>query len=161
MQKKKQGISRKDVLNMKESKMASFISNLNSVVDAVYQKNKKDNDMQAIKDKFDVVRKENPIGLVEMAGPYIWKYREKIKNENTSFFLNNSFEEDIQKAREDSQLAEITEYEDVPVLLNKIKRTWHSFMPAEQQILIKKIQALLADYVGYISSCRALKPTES
>jgi len=159
--KKKPEIKKKDVINAREASVSEFAANLNVIITSIHQKNKRDDDMQAIKDKIDVVRKENPVGLIEMAGPYLWKYKEKIGSENVSFFLNNSFEEDIEKAREESQLAEITEYEEIPALLNKVKRTWHSFTPPEQQIIVKRIKALLANYAKYLSASRTLKASES
>lgn len=152
--------NRTALTNSQDKSVTNFISNLNVILNAVYQKNKKDDDMNSLRDKFNVVRKENPNGLVEMAGPSIWKYREKIKDENVNFFLNNSFEEDIKEAQEKASVAEISEFEDVPVLLNKAKRAWHSFTLIEQQTIIKTIKTILQSYATYLSTCKELAAIE-
>lgn len=147
---------RKSIMDMKDRAITGFIADLGSILDAVFDKNKKDVDVIAIMDKFNVVRRENPSGLVEMAGPYVWKYKDQIRTENTSFFLNNNFEEDIEDAQSKAQVAEITDFEDIPVLLNKAKRTWHCFQPTEQQIIIKKMQSIIKQYATCLSADREL-----
>jgi hypothetical protein len=153
---KKANQTRKNILDMKDKAQTGFVMELNAIIDAVCQKNSKDIDIVGVRDKFNIIRRENPTMLLEMAGPHVWEYRVQIKDENIGFFLNNSFEKDIEKAQSQSAVAEITDFEDIPVIMNKIKSTWHRFMSAEQQIIIKRMKALIAHYATYVSATREL-----
>jgi hypothetical protein len=154
--------SRQELLNNKDKSMKSFLSDISFIIEAVYSKNKTDSDMLEIRDKFAVARRENPSGLVEIAGPYIWKYREQIKNEQVNFFLDRDFFEDIKEAKQTKgeEIVEMTEFEDVPVIMDKVKKTWVMFQKPEQQTLIKKVQSMLQHYCRYISVSRELDKAE-
>lgn len=127
-----------------------FVSDMTFIIEAIYQKNKKDPQIIELKDKFCIIRREDPTAIIAKAGPYLWKYREQIKQQNITFFLNNEFETDIVAATP-AEVLEATTFEDVPILLEKCKNTWHMFQITEQETLIKKIRGLLRSYALYIS----------
>jgi hypothetical protein len=139
-----------------ERGMVGFVRDLNKIVVDVCRKNDRDRDLRELRDKFFVVRKENPNGLVEIAGPYIWKYRKQIESRDASFFLTNSFEDDIIGSSPNG-VAEVSEFSDVPVLLQKIKKTWHQFDEDEKSVVMKTVANLLKNYSLYSFSCKKLK----
>jgi hypothetical protein len=152
-------LSRRDIINMRDTSMSKFNADLTSIVNAVYSKNKKDDEIISIKDKLSIARKENPVGLIEIAGPHIWKYREQIERENISFFIRNNFENDIIEASK--EIAEITEFEKTSVLLDKAKSVWHMLLKEEQIHMIKLIKSLLQHYSTYLSASKKLKEIEN
>lgn len=141
---------------IKQKDTTKFINNLDSIIKAIFEKNKSDPDMIELMDKFSVVRKEDPILIISRTGPYLWKYKEEINKQNVDFFLRNSFEEDIIQSQQKSQVAEISELEDIPVLLNKAKITWQKFLEPEKQAIMKKIRGMLSNYSSYTSACKKL-----
>lgn len=128
-----------------------FVSDMTFIIEAIYQKNKKDPQIIELKDNFCIIRREDPTAIIAKAGPYLWKYREQIKQQNIAFFLNNEFEADIATATTAGKFLEATTFEDLPILLEKCKNTWHLFQTTEQEALIKKIRGLLRSYALYIS----------
>jgi len=123
----------------------NFCAELTAVINAIYSKSSKDVDVMTLHDKFIVVKRENPKGLLEKTGPYLWKYREQIANENTEFFLNNTFEDDITGSPEDFS-----------VLLNKCKQIWHSLQLMEKSVIIKHIRVAVSAYAKYLSYSKEL-----
>jgi hypothetical protein len=148
---------RKQLIEASDQAVKDFAEDLGYLVDAVLQKNRKDNLMSDMKNLFDLVRKENPIGLIEIAGPYIWKYRDNISKQNVGFFLQNNFEEDIISAKKNKEIAEISNFEDIPMLLDQCKRTWHMFQKEEQQVLVKRVRNMLVKYATYVSATRTVR----
>ena len=146
--------SRNTLQDTVNTAVKNFCQDMTFIIDVVYGKNKKDNLLIDVRDKFVVIRKENPNGIVEVAGPYIWKYREQIKNKDANFFLHNTFENDIINSQ--GGVAEITPIDDITVILNKCKLTWHTFQKIEQDTIMKHVQNLLRSYATYVSATKEI-----
>jgi hypothetical protein len=147
---------KRDTIRMRDDSVRDFVNALNQVISAVYSKDKRDDSIIAIRDKFNVIRKEAPDRVITMAGPYLWKYREQIGEGNVNFFLNCDFEEDIKEAQRDSELAEITEFSEIPKLLGKAKRIWHCFTKEEKNVVMNHIKTMLQKYACYVSAEKSL-----
>lgn len=149
-------MNRESLLATRDKAVSNFANNMSKIIQAVKEKQKQNIDIIKIQDMFSVARRETPEMIVQMAGPYIWKYREQISTGNVDFFLANNFEEDIIEANGKKEIAEISEFENTALLMQCAKRTWHMFIPAEKQNIIKLIKSLLQEYAKYISACKRL-----
>jgi hypothetical protein len=140
----------------------NYSLNLGSLVDAVLTKHPKDAQLQGVVDKFNILRREDPMRTIELGGPHLWKYREQIHAENVNFFLNNNFKEDIVTgAAACNQVIDSSQIDSITDLLDKVKLTWHMYSESEQGVLIKKIKAALACYAKYISLQKQLQALEN
>jgi hypothetical protein len=131
-----------------------FINDMIFVVDAVYQKNRKDLKFGEFRDKFSIARRENPNGLLEIVGPYLWKYKDDIISQNVKAFLDNDFVEDVESFRVSHPNENL---DTVHVFLNQCKQSWGQFLPREQDVLFKKIRNMLSQYAKYASATKALE----
>jgi hypothetical protein len=149
-------MNKDNLLRSRDDAVKKFNLGMGKIIQAVKEKQKNNTDIIAIQDMFSVARKEAPEMIVQMAGPYLWKYREPIMQGDSGFFLDNDFEQDIIEAQNKKDIAEISEFENTALLMQCAKRTWHMFLPMEKENVIKLTKGLLSDYVKYLSACRAL-----
>jgi hypothetical protein len=140
-----------------EKNIGRFVNHFHLIITSVHGKNTKNEDFIALKDKFEVLKNANPSFIIEKAGPYIWKYKEQISGNNVAFFLNSNFEDDIKEAQNENSIAEVSPYENIVMLMNQLKRTWHSFIPEEQNTIIKHTRAMLKYYAGYLQDRKMMK----
>jgi hypothetical protein len=147
--------ARKQYLDQQESSMKVFITDFGYVITAMYNKNKRDADVMKIKDGYQIIRNENPKLVMEMAGPYLWNYREEIKGRKESFFLNNDFKKELAEAQK-SGVAEMTDFEDLPAIIGKMKRTWNLFTAVEKETIWGKVTSMLSQYASYVAAQKEL-----
>lgn len=150
-------MNRDNLLEVRDKAVSNFVLNMSKIIQAVKEKQKQNFDIIKIQDLFSVARRETPEMIVQMAGPYIWKYREQISAGNANFFLDNNFEEDIMEANGKKEIAEISEFENTALLMQCAKRTWHMFIPAEKENIVKLTKSLLLEYIRYISARKQLE----
>ena|SRR5271170_5611732 len=145
----------KQALKQKDDSIDGFISDITFVVNATHEKNRKDNDIISIRDGFLVARRENPEVVMLQIAPYLWKYRQDIINKNFNKLLNNDYEEEISEIT--GSLPEYSNFDKVTSIMQKIKRSWHLFSSAEQNIIQTKFIKLISHYATYIGACKALQ----
>lgn len=86
-----------------------------------------------------------PITLVEFVGSHLYPYRERIYSEDASFFLENEYEAEFERATDAEKVAIAAH------LLPKVKQAWRDATPAEQEMYAELVQSLLDDYIEFLS----------
>lgn len=137
-------------ISEKERTATDFANVMTTIINAIYEINKKDNYILEVKDRYAIVRRENPFIIITIVGPYLWKYRENIKTGNLDVLLNNDFRDDVFEAR--GLIPDC--FDKIEDIINSFKRSWILFNTNEKEILKKKLQKMLAYYSGYLSVCK-------
>jgi hypothetical protein len=145
---------KRELREQKDACMKKFIHELTQLASAAMTKNKNDADFSRRFDEYNIAKRDAPDAVLRIAGPPIWDYREDIAKGNVDKFLKADYIDDIQKYADKIPDADFIESE--RVLIEKIKRTWHLFVPAEQQIMLKRVQTLVSLYAKYIKINREL-----
>lgn len=135
-------------LATKDESLKKFLTEFTFILNVICDKNKKDVDIEAIKDGFMIARKENPECILIKVGPYVWKYREIMDDVNK--LLSYDFSKELDR------LANV-ENEKVKVILIKIKKTWGLFTKLEQDLINKKMKMIISNYATYVGACKQLK----
>jgi len=86
-----------------------------------------------------------PITLVEFVGSHLYPYRERIYGEDDSFFLDNAYEEEFERATDAEKVAIASH------LVPKVKQAWRDATLDEREIYAELVQSLLDDYIEYLS----------
>ena len=139
----------------KDISIKECINELVFIINSMCNKNKKDGDIQEIRDGFMVAKGENPVAIIMNAGPYFWKYRTHIERGDVNSLLNMEYKEEISEVQE--SLADNSKFEKISVVMQKVKRTWHLLTPTEQETMKKKFKLILIKYTGYLVACKKLK----
>lgn len=144
--------NKQQLLKDKEKYIVDFSNELLTLITAFWRINKKDPFILEIYERYGIIKRENPNLLIEIVGPYIWKYRETITLGNLDSLLNNTFNEEITEI-----IGMIPDTLDkIHDIIKSIKRTWTLFSYAEKEIIRKKSKTLLTIYSGYISICKLI-----
>ena len=138
----------------KDKSVADFVRDMTFVVNAIVLKNKKDEHMTEIRDKYLVAKTETPDSILQYAGPYFWKYREAIRNGKMAEIINNDFTSEI--ADFNNSLKDDASFETINVIIDKIKRTWNFFSESEKIAMIAKFKNLLSSYSTYVMADKAI-----
>jgi len=131
-----------------------FINELTQLAGAAISKNKKDDDFRRRYDEYNIAKRDAPDEIVRLSGPPIWDYREDIMRGNIDKFLKADYREDIKKYAD--RIPDVDYIEDERMLIEKIKRTWHLFQPAEQEVMLRRVQNLVSLYAQYVRINRLL-----
>lgn len=137
-------------LQEKEKAITEFANIASTIINAIYELNRKDIYILEIKDKYAIIRREQPQIIIKIVGPYLWKYRENIKTGNLDILLKNDFNDEKIEAQElihDS-------IDKINNIIESFKNSWLLFSPFERDIIKKKLQKLLAYYSGYLIACK-------
>jgi len=138
---------KKQMIQIKDRSILEFTLDMTFIVNIIYNKNKKDTDIEEIRDGYLLAKNENPECIIINAGPYLWKYREQVSLDNFNELLNNDFSTETSNSNSNK----------VQAILNKIKKTWHLFKPLEQDSIKKRLKTMLTYYATYLKSCKHLE----
>jgi hypothetical protein len=133
---------------LKDKYVTEFVTTITYLVNSLFSTNRRDDDIIQMRDRYFLVKDENPELLLIQTGPYVWEFREKIMDDDIDFFLNNSFQKQIDSFKQDKEKPMIN------TLIQKIKTAWKNFTPIEQNILRGKIKDLVKFYACYLSACK-------
>lgn len=140
----------------RDQAIRDFTNGLSFLASAALSKNKRDDDFQRRFDEFSLAKRDAPEGVLKIAGPPLWDFREDIKAGNVDRFLKSDFKDEIVKYA-DGRIPNSDLIEEDQELINKIKRSWHLFTPAEQGEMVKRVQGLVANYAQYLASSKKLR----
>ena len=154
-----QQTSRKDTIKIMDKAISDFVNEMTFVVNAMFEKNKKDNDIIEIRDGYMVAKRENPDCILKLVGPYFWKYRADITSGKMNDLLKNDYKDDIMEAQ--GSLVDTSNFDKIQSIMSKIKRTWHLFTIHEQEILKGKFIKMVSIYATYVGGCKYLEKLDS
>ena len=108
-----------------------------------------------LKRKVKVVIDTNPLLLLQEGGPYIFEYRDHIKNElfdelflNTENIINDKSKNEIKKCSEELGNEESN---NIINLLLLLRGAWKNYSDKEKKIIKKNIKTLLSEYCKFLS----------
>lgn len=145
----------KQYIKDKDNSVEKFTAEMTFIVNAMHSKNVKDNDLIEIRDGYMTAKTMNSECIIMQAGPYFWRYREVINSGNLNKLLDSDFKEEITEIQ--GVLPESSSFDKVQIIMGKIKRIWHLFMPNEQEIIKKKFKLMVAHYATYLGSCKKIR----
>jgi|GEM_PF-6862443 len=145
----------KECLENKDKATIGFNKEMTYIVTSMANKNRKDETINEIKDKYMTAKTENPDCIIIYAGPYFWKYREKIKLGDLNPLLDSDFREEITEIQD--TLPDYSNMDRIQTIMNTVKRSWHLLAPLEQETLKKKFKLMVAHYATYVGAEKKMK----
>lgn len=154
MHRREQG-NRKELKDTMETNAVQFCANLRFLMNNLCSKNPKDDDLIDLKRRLNLATTSNPRTIIEIAGPYFFKYRKSIASGNMDKFVDGDYMDDVREAAQKNDIK--GDVESVSDIIVKIKSTWKLFKPAEKQVTTTKIVEMLSFYAQYLMSQKKLK----
>ena len=90
----------------------------------------------------------DPVSSMKSVGKYLYKYFKQIYDCNASFFIYNTFSEELNS----SSNVELAMH-----LINAIKIVWRDMSSEEQETFWQKIHTMLDCYIEYEASLKGIK----
>ncbi len=87
----------------------------------------------------------SPVTIIEIVGPYLWKYRKEICTGQAEFFMTNDYDTELQES-EDAEKADIAAY-----IIPKVKDAWRAAKQPERDAYTETVQDLLDSYMEYVA----------
>ena len=87
----------------------------------------------------------DPILILDMVGPYLYKFRDGIYAGDADFFIENDYDAELRESV-DADKADITAY-----IIPKVKTAWGDSGPVDRAAYTETVQALLDAYIEYLS----------
>ncbi len=85
----------------------------------------------------------DPLSVIKLAGPHLYKYQKKIYDRDESFFLENDYDTEL-KAAKNPERIDAAQY-----LIPRIKECARTLSPAEKEMYKDTVVELLDDYVEF------------
>lgn len=95
---------------------------------------------------------ELPSLVINIVGPYLFRYSEQITSQNDSFFLDTNYDEELNSSN-DREKAEVVAY-----IIPKIKASWRKAGGAERAEYAETVIDLLYTYVDYKALSMGMAP---
>lgn len=146
--------TRKTYIDVKDKAAADFCKHLNFMVRILKEKNPRDDDIEDLVRRVNLVTSASSTVVIETAGPYFFKYREKILARNPDFFMNNDFSNDVKEVAQQHDV--VDDINSAFEMIEKIKKSWKLYSMQEQQTLLMKNEEMLKCYARYLSSVKKL-----
>lgn len=137
------------LLQHQETALKTFNRNLSQLVDIARKKTSGDNRMEMIYDLLRAINSITPEIIITNAGPYIWKYRDYVKNRQEEFFLKHDFEGEVKEYYQENEVDSFSQNEIVEIM-DTMRGLYPSTSPQERELIWKMAQELLANYCIYI-----------
>lgn len=129
-----------------EKEVSQFLDGISFIINAMYLKNQNDWVIADIKRYLGIARREIPIMVFEAVGPYLWRYRAQIIENNIDSLLNDDFYDILN----DSLTGSPKTLNDAIKTRDNFKKTWIDFSIKEKNELNKIGKRILSNYANYI-----------
>lgn len=93
----------------------------------------------------------NPTFVMEIMGPYLYKYSKQIYAADESFFIENGFDEELKTGVKEEKV-EMSRY-----IIPKVKMAWKTLKDDEKKDYQQMVASLLDDYIDYLEASAAAK----
>ena len=87
----------------------------------------------------------NPVGMIKIAGPYLYKYREQIYSNDSAFFVENEYDEDLKHTSEQG-LTDLVSY-----IIPRVKDAWRESGEDDKATLTAAVVELMDTYLEYLA----------
>jgi len=158
MSKKRDYIREKKELRASmDSACKLYNSNINQLTAIACHKNPDDENIAKIRDALRAVIVADETIVIVQSGTYVWKYRERIATKDESFFLDNTFDEDIATVKENSfSTGKDFSDDEIATVMNSIKSIYKTMKAPEKETVWRHVIDLLRSYAQYLGAERKL-----
>lgn len=87
-----------------------------------------------------------PMYIIDLVGAYLFSYREKIYDQQTSFFLEQNYDKELKESIKPAK-AEMVKY-----IMPKLKSAWATLNVEQQQQYQSTVISMLDAYIEYLSA---------
>ena len=147
--------SKKELMEELSKNSVEFCNTLKFLVNMLWNCNKDNGDITALKEKLKIAASSNPISIIEIGGPQFFKYRDSLREKKLDFFLDKDFSEDVEATKREHGISGDTS--SATEVITIIKTTFNSFNDNEKTIIVDKAYEMLKNYIRYLSAAKALK----
>lgn len=152
----KVNLQKKELQKIITTKKKQFIDSLTILINSCYFKNKNDELMLDIKNSFAAFKNIAEDIIIKNAGDYVWKYREEIHNLNDNFFINSTFQNDINEYYVRNPKEDRFTKKDVNKVFSILKSTYPNLNDGEKKTIWTHTRNLLKFYSEYILAKKQL-----
>lgn len=152
---------KKDLRASMDSACKLYNSNLNQLTAIACHKNPDDDNVAKIREGLRAVLVADETMVIIQSGTYVWKYREQIANKDESFFLVNTFADDIANLKQTAS-GKVKDFADgeIAAVMDSIKGTYKTMKAPEKETIWRHVMELLRAYAQYLGAERKLKLLE-
>lgn len=147
-------LDKKQATDMYNTACQDFCSHLRYLVNTLWLKNQRDDDICDLKRRVGIATNSNPVTIIKLAGPYFFKYRESLSNRKVDFFLNKDYKEEVEELATQQNIS--VELKSAGEVIAKIKDTWKSFNEQEKHIILTKSVEMLSQYARFLTASKRL-----
>jgi hypothetical protein len=147
--------SKQELMNELGKNSTEFCNNLKFLVNMLWNCNKDNGDITALKERLKIAARTNPITIIEIGGPQFFKYRESLRAKKLDFFLDKDFSEDVEATKREHGISGDTS--SATEVIQIIKTTFSTFKDNEKTIIVDKAYEMLQTYIRYLMAAKALK----
>ena len=154
---------KRDYRSSMDSAMKLYNSSLNQLTSATCHKSPNNDELAKIRDSLRAVLVGDDTMVIIQSGPFIWKYREQISKKEESFFLENTFNDDIEIAKEKlGNLDKSKDFSDLEIatIMDSIKSIYTNMSSPEKETIWRFVMDLLRAYAQYVGAERKLNQVE-
>ncbi len=152
---------RKSLVNQKEESATKFCKNLRYLMNCLYLKNKKDDDILQMQERVRIATQTNPITVIQTAGPYFYKYRNQLAKRDMNFFLSpeTDFRNDVAEANRTN--GGDIDVDSTPEVVQKMRETWSQYSSPERNVIMQKAVEMLGYVAQYTKADKTLVSLKS
>jgi|SRR3989344_9296286 len=132
-------------MNAKESKAGEFNKILMEICLGIIHRMPNDMDMHSTWNKIKIAKQVDTESIIQISGPFLWKYRDNIREGNFNFLFIGEFDE----------ADEIKKNNEYNIIYKKISQCFANDMSAaERKYIIDRIKSMFYIYVEYLALCK-------
>ena len=139
--------------DFRDNAAKAFNNAFRTVTDMLISKHPKDYDLADMREKLVLVMIEMPIMVVEVSGPYVWTYRELIRQRNIEELIKNDYATEVTELAKSKNPKVV---DTTNAIITKVKDTWPKFTEPEREVVADKFVKLLTSYASFLGACRKL-----
>ena len=147
-------LDKKQATELYNTSCQDFCSHLRFMVNTLWLKNQRDDDISDLKRRVGIATTSNPVTIIKLAGPYFFKYRESLSQRKVDFFLGKDYKEEVEELATQQNIS--VELKSAGEVINKIKDTWKTFNEQEKHIILTKSVEMLSQYARFLTASKRL-----
>lgn len=140
-----------------EEARRTFNSHLLKTLKISISKSPNDKYLQEVETVVKAINTMEPDLIIRKAGPYLFKYKEKLANKDESFFLKNDFQDDLNEYYANGKDENDFDQEDVVYIMSSFKNTWVTLTIYEKETIWNMVGELFRSYARYLGAERGLR----
>ena len=142
-----------------ESACKTYNARLNDLTLITVEKNRSDDNVQIVRDTLRAAQAADATTVLIQTGPFVWKFREQISKRDEKFFINNTFQSEIQEGKKLIPKQDFND-DEITSLMQSLKRTYHLMTLPEREVIWRHVIDMLKAYAQYLGCDKKLLDLE-